>query len=374
MLSSVLRDGDSKLGAVVDDSSGDELAGLVIASRDLKTYTNRPKFFQNDTYGIDMNLAIAWGVTPEPIYNGGDDTYWTISTEVGNAGDFIEESTDQKHSDSNSLDATPSENDDTILLTDSAAGSISMSDYAAITGWIYITGWSTRGTKGVELQARISGVNVGDSVDIGNYVDTTVFSTWQQFTVSKGDMGLSSQTVNELTIKTIDIGAGAPPNYYIDDLQWEQTGALNAVRFDLKPSKNTWLHVDQIKIIMADAHTGIVTVAGNTENATLPNIAYNKLLSVSALDTGISFHKYSKGTAELIGTVKQLSDIVQFPGSKIDSYGGDGTNAWMTIMFEMPAPWILKAEYDEFLSMTINDALNGLLLLRMSAGCREEAR
>jgi len=374
MLSSVLRDGDSKLGAVVDDSSGDELAGLVIASRDLKTYTNRPKFFQNDTYGIDMNLAIAWGVTPEPIYNGGDDTYWTISTEVGNAGDFIEESTDQKHSDSNSLDATPSENDDTILLTDSAAGSISMSDYAAITGWIYITGWSTRGTKGVELQARISGVNVGDSVDIGNYVDTTVFSTWQQFTVSKGDMGLSSQTVNELTIKTIDIGAGAPPNYYIDDLQWEQTGALNAVRFDLKPSKNTWLHVDQIKIIMADAHTGIVTVAGNTENATLPNIAYNKLLSVSALDTGISFHKYSKGTAELIGTVKQLSDIVQFPGSKIDSYGGDGTNAWMTIMFEMPAPWILKAEYDEFLSMTINDPLNGLLLLRMSAGCREEAR
>ena len=373
MIKSILSNGDG-LSAHINNDSGNEISGLVVAARDLKTYTNRPKFFINSTYGVDMNLAIAWGASPEPIYNGGDDTYWTITTEIGIAGSFIEESTDQAHGATKSLDATPSSNDDTILLTDSAAGSIAMSDYAAITGWIYITGWAQVDTVGVELQARIGGVNVGNSVDIGDYVETTVLNAWQQFTITKGEMGLSAQTVDELTIKTIDTGPALPPNYYIDDLQWEESGAINAVRYDLTPNNGTWLYVESIRIIMADAHTGITTVAGATEGATLPNIAYNKFLSVAALDTGIQFHKYSKGEVELIGVVNQLSDLLQFPGSKIDSYGGDGTNAWMTVTFTMPAPWVLKAEYNDFLSMTINDPLNGLLLLRMSAGCREEAR
>jgi len=362
------------LAADVDNASGDETNGLVVASRNLKTYTNRPKFFINDTYGVDMNLTIAWGASPEPIYNGGDDAYWSITTEIGIAGSFIEESTDQKHTGSNSLDATPSSNDDTILLTDSGAGSIAMTDYAALTGWIYITGWAQVDTIGVELQARLSGANVGNSVDIGDYVETTVLNAWQQFTISKSEMGLAAQTVDELTIKTIDTGPALPPNYYIDDLQWEESGTINSERFDLTPNNSTWLYVESIRIIMADAHTGITTVAGATEGATLPNIAYNKLLSVAALDTGIQFHKHSKGAVELIGVVKQLSDFLQFPGSKIDSYGGDGTNAWMTVTFTMPAPWVLKSEHNDFLSMTINDPLNGLLLLRMSAGCREESR
>jgi hypothetical protein len=374
LIKSLIIDSTTGKSTVVDNDSGNETSGLVVASRELKTYTNRPKFFLNGTYGIDMNLAIAWGASPEPIYNGGDDAYWAISTLVGGAGDFIEESGDQSHTDTNSLDATPSAHGDTILLTDAAAGSISMGDYAAITGWIYITGWSLSGIIGVELQARNTAVDVGTAINIGNYVDTAVLGAWQQFTIPKIDMGLSSETVNELTIMTVDIGSGLPPDYYIDDLQWEESGTINAVRFDLTPSKGTWLHVDEIKIIMADAHTGIVTVADASENASLANIAYNKFLSVSALDTGIVFQKYSKGTAELIGSAKQLSDFLQFPGSSIDSFGGDGTNAWLTIKFVMPAPWVLKAEYDEYLSMTINDPLNGLLLLRMSAGCREEER
>jgi len=361
------------LAADVDNDSGGETNGLVVASRDLKTYTNRPKFFINDTYGIDMNLAIAWGAVPEPIYNGVDAAYWTISTLIGNAGSFIEQSTDQAHTGTKSLDATPSTNDETVLLTEGGAG-IVMTGYAAITGWIYITGWAQVDTVGVELQARLVAVDAGNSVNIGDYVDTTVLNVWQQFTISKSDMGLTTQTVDELTIKTIDTGPALPPNYYIDDLQWEQSGTINAVRFDLTPNNGTWLHVETIKIIMAASHTGIITVKDNTEDATLPAIPYDGFLSVSALDTGIQFHKYSKGIVELIGTVKQLSDFLQFPGSRVDGYGGDGTNSWLTITFDMPTPWVLKAEHNGFMSMTINDPLNGLQLLRMSAGCREESR
>ena len=370
----IIDSGGTGLQAQIDNDSGSEKSGVVVASRELKTYTNRPKFFINSIYGVDMNLEIAWGITPEPIYNGGDDAYWAISTLIGVAGSFIEESTDQAHAGSNSLDATPSTNDQTILLTDSAAGSIDMSDYAAITGWIYITGWAQVDTVGVELQARLAGTNIGNAVNIGDYVDTTVLNIWQQFTISKSDMGLTTQTVDELTIKTVDTGPALPPNYYIDDLQWEQSGTLNAVRFDLTPNNGTWLHVETIKIIMAASHTGIITVKDNTEDATLPAIPYDGFLSVSALDTGIQFHKYSKGIVELIGTVKQLSDFLQFPGSRVDGYGGDGTNSWLTITFDMPTPWVLKAEHNGFMSMTINDPLNGLQLLRMSAGCREESR
>ena len=369
----IIDSGGTGLQAQIDNDSGSEKSGVVVASRELKTYTNRPKFFINDTYGIDMNLAIAWGAAPEPIYNGVDNAYWTISTLIGNAGSFIEQSTDQAHTGTKSLDATPSTNDETILLTEGGAG-IVMTGYAAITGWIYITGWTQVDTVGVELQARLVAVDAGNSVNIGDYVDTTVLGAWQQFTISKSDMGLTTQTVDELTIKTVDTGPSLPPNYYIDDLQWEQSGTLNAVRFDLTPNNGTWLHVDTIKIIMAASHSGVITVKDATENATLPGIAYNAFLSVSALDTGIQFHKNSKGAVELIGVVKQLSDFLQFPGSRIDSYGGDGVNAWLTITFDMAAPWVLKAEYNDFLSMTINDPLNGLQLLRMSAGCREESR
>ena len=369
----IIDSGGTGLQAQIDNDSGSEKSGVVVASRELKTYTNRPKFFINDTYGIDMNLAIAWGAAPEPIYNGVDNAYWTISTLIGNAGSFIEQSTDQAHAGTKSLDATPSTNDETVLLTEGGAG-IVMTGYAAITGWIYITGWAQVDTVGVELQARLVAVDAGNSVNIGDYVDTTVLNVWQQFTISKSDMGLTTQTVDELTIKTIDTGPALPPNYYIDDLQWEQTGVLNAIRFDLIPDNGTWLHVETIKIIMAASHTGIITVKDNTEDATLPAIPYNAFLSVGALDTGIQFHKNSKGIVELIGTVKQLSDFLQFPGSRMDGYGGDGTNAWLTITFDMATPWVLKAEYNDFMSMTINDPLNGLQLLRMSAGCREESR
>ena len=68
--------------ASVSSESG-EMAGLVVATRQLKTYENSIEFFTDTNGSIDMNIAASAGATPENVYDGGDKTQWTASTISG---------------------------------------------------------------------------------------------------------------------------------------------------------------------------------------------------------------------------------------------------------------------------------------------------
>ena len=79
MINSKIINGDG-LAADVDNDSGDETNGLVVATRNLKTYTPFTKFVNNPTYGQEMAQDAAFGSVVWMIHDGTD----SASADTGN--------------------------------------------------------------------------------------------------------------------------------------------------------------------------------------------------------------------------------------------------------------------------------------------------
>jgi len=355
---------DPTSGRKAEVADGEEENALIVATRPLKTLRNSFRFFLNPIYGADMNQNASFGGTPIKIHNGIDDVLWTASAI---AGSWTFNSTDQAHTGSNSIDATATINNATCQIA--KGSSQSLIGYTAITGWIYITGWTINSQ--VLLYGWEVGVgNVGNNVDLADYINTEELGTWQEFAVDLHDLGLSEATIDAVRFQTIR-GTSAP-NYYLDDIQIEETG--EPLDYIIQPEPGTWLHVNEFTISMADAHTGITTVADASENATLPNFPYNQFLGLSALPIGWIYKRVTEDGTDFSITFRKMLDILQLPGSTMVSWGGDGTNSWYVIRVIATVPTILKPEEAGQLIITLNDDITGLLHFRVTAGCSIEHR
>lgn len=355
-------------GQIADVVDGDEMHGIVVATRPLKEYTNKLTFFTNDTFGRDMNQDASFGGNPDEIHDGIDAVYWTASA-ISGAWTFNSAAQNHTPAGAQSIDATGTLNGNEALFTRGAP--IALSGYVALTGWIYITSWGAVGTRHVELRARLATADIGNTVNADDYVDTATIGSWQKFSIPKSDLGLGGENIDELVVQTINSG-GAAPNYYLDDLQWEETGV--DLFYTVVPEIGTWLHIDKLMVVYADAYTGIVTVAGNTENATMPSIPYDGFFGVSALDSGIIYHRHGEGVIQVTSPIKQHSDLMNFSNAQVTGYGSDGTSSWVSVVVNFSAGVILKSEDDDFLELHITEDLSGLDMLRFSAGGFEEQR
>lgn len=64
---------DPKTGIQAEVVDGnDEVHALAVATRPLKTYTNEPSYFTNDTYGVEMAQEVSFGGTPVGVFDGED--------------------------------------------------------------------------------------------------------------------------------------------------------------------------------------------------------------------------------------------------------------------------------------------------------------
>jgi hypothetical protein len=359
-----ITDISNNLKARIDNNNGLEENALVVATRPLKTLTNKVLFFSNPIYGIDMNKDPGAVGTLINIHNGIDNVYWTASSIVGGANwDF--NSNAQAHTGTYSIDATKTKNGDVAQF---AKGSNqNLTGYVSLIGWIYITGWPTTGTKEVQIVGWDVGVGlVGNIVDIGDYVNSAIFNTWQKFIIPLSDMGLTGQTLDAIRIRTRDIGAGVPPNYYLDDIQIQETGL--PIEYVVEPDVGTWLRIDQINIVMADALTTTLT------DASMWNLSYNKFLGVSELSVGLFYQQYHNGKVTLTSSFHNILDFLEMPNTNILNTGCDGTNTWFSLSQIFASPVLLKSETTDKLVFSIRDDMSGLLRFRMSVSCREEQR
>lgn len=264
------------------------------------------------------------------------------------------------------IDAILSTNDDTVQL---AKGSdVTLSNYTTLTGWIYITAW-----PGEFQNVRITpwdtdtGTSVGNSVDLGDFINEGEFNVWQEFAISLETLGIANATtVDAFRITTIDTGAGNPPDYYLDNIQIEEVGS--SFEYTVKPAVKTWFHVEKFRIFFADAFDSTVA------NGTSPGIPYDSILGVSELPIGLLYQRIAKEEIKTAITFKNTSDLLEIPGGKLSDVGCDGTNTWMALDVEFAHPLTLKAEEKAYLSLTINDDLSGLLKMRAAAVGREESR
>lgn len=324
--------------------------------------TNSTIFAVNPTYGIDMNQSPNLGGTPDGIHNGTDSALWTGTNIAGASFDFA--STAQAKAGTHSIDAASTVKNDKGLLTRSSA--ISTGSYVAMTGWVYITGWVTTGTKDIGLTLRNAGTDVGSEVTIGQYINTGLFNGWQKFTIAMTEFTATTANFNEIVIRTVSDGAGDPPNYYLDSLQWEQTGD-GPITYTIAPPEGRKLYVYNL-------HT---TISGSF-NTTLVNASHqalspDKFFNLTALDSGILFRTYKDGQLLFTYPFTRNLDFLSFPGVRLQS-GGDGSKAWMTVWFEFPAPFSLDARTNDRIEFIVTDDISSLDTFRFSTVAeREEA-
>ncbi len=360
MIRARITNKDSRLTAEVNDRDGTEDAGVVVATRPLKTFENAVKFFSNSEYGVDMNVDAGSGGTPVPVHNGIDTVYWTGSEPVGAKATF--NSGDRANSGSNSVKwDNPAVND---IIQFDRGSDLTVSGYVSLTMYVNVDKDWTAGDS-VSIFGWDTGTTsvVGNTVLLEDYINEFDFDTWQKATIPLTAMGLTSGTIDALRMELVG-SAGKAPKLYLDDIQFEETGT--PVEFTLEPSIGTWLHVQNLTISVADAYDSTVA------NGTMPGIPYDALLGTT-LASGIGYTRTQDGETLFSATITQFIALAQFPGFSTQS-GSDGTNTWMSINVPINEPFLLKPEQGDKLSFTINDDMSGLLWFRVTAGCKEETR
>ena len=355
-----ITDISNNLKASIDNDNGLEKNSLVVATRPLKKFDNATKFFVNPTYGFNMNVNAATSGTPEYIHDGGDNTYWEASTIVGI---WTFDDTDQAHTGTQSINATSTVNDDIMQCKKSTT--IDLSDYGAISGWIYITSW-------LPGEIRVFGWNtstslqIGDDVNIGDYINVGDLNIWQKFNISLVDMDLQNNTID--AIRTKVVATGDAPNFYLDDIQLEAlSGGIPPIEFSLKADVGKWLYIYNYSIIFVDTFSPILT------DSTMPKLSYDKILN-QTLSNGVVYHRIVDGKIEFSFNFKTLAEILSFPGLTIEDLGSDGTNTFMKLSISFIEPIILKSEDADQVCFHVADDLSTLKIFRISAACTEEVR
>ena len=331
---------------------------LAVATTPLTSYGMKVLPFLNETYGADLNKNVTLGGTPATIHNGIDVVLWTASAI---SGTWTFDSTTVAHAGSKSISGIATGKNSTAQL---AKGSTqALTGYVAISGWIYLTAWGA-GTQHLQFFGwNVStGVMVGNSVNLDAYIDTSTLGSWQKFVIPLSAMGLVGETVS--AFRVVVTATTTAPDFYLDDLVIEETGS--PIVYTVKPEQGESLLIEKVIVFMADA------LASTLADAALPNLAYNKLLGVTALTTGLTLQITRK--QQVTGIVfKQLSDILLFPITKIVGSGSDGTNTWIQLERTFAEPIVLEAIEEDQISITVNDDLSGLLLFKVTASGKVEA-
>lgn len=324
-----------------------EDAGVLTQTERFLQFNPEVHPFLNSTFGNAMNQNVAFGGSPELIFDGGSGgTEWTGTA---NAGTW-------NFADSGKVTITSADNSDSATFDD--AGTIAMSGHTAITGKVDLDTYNAANNT-ITVQFGLAGVPLGNSVNLDDYIDTGSFSE-QSFVIPKADLAIDDLTVDEVTITIFRTG-GARPTIKFDDWQIEETGTPAVfIAADLTPEEGKRFHVTELRLGLADALSSTVS------DGTALGLSYDKILGVSALTNGIVFQRVQKGKVLFSVTFRQLGDFLS-SGSNIVNAISDGTNTFITLLVEFPEPIILDTGGDSFLSFTIADDLSGLLQFTATA-------
>lgn len=345
---------DPAKGIVARVVDGIDPHALVVATRPLKTFSNRAAFFVNPTYGININQNASAGGTPEQIHNGLDDLLWTGSNVIGSKAIF-NSALQFKEGSQSVLINNPNIND----IVQFAKGSdLDLSDYVSFSMWVYVeSDWGDNDSISMYGWDTGAGISVGTSVFLEDYFTFHEFGVWHKVNIPLSSLELSSSTIDALRIQITTREGAKSPRFFLDVIQFEETG--NLIEYIIKPKNGTWYHVTSLMQSFADAYDGTLI------NATMPNLSYEKILG-ETLVVGYTYAAVIDGKLTDPGTIGSLGDMLQFPNSRITSLIDDGTNVFLAVQTDLSHPFVLKSENDDYLTLTIQEDLTGFLQFRFS--------
>ena len=366
-LRTYITDVANNLKARIDNASGAEQSALVVATRPLKEFNNRPFFFATSEGSKDMNINVSFGGTPVKVHDGIDSVLWTGSSIVGTS--FTFDSALQNHTPvgTKSVQIDNAAVDDVLQF---AKGSdLNCNSYSAMTLWIYVDkdwilgdsielyGWDTDASS-----------QIGDEIKLEEHFDYSILDTWQKIAIGLADMGAlaTSTTLDALRIRIVSKAGIKSPKFYLDDIQFEETG--EPTEFIVEPRKGTWLYLTAFDITVVDTYDATLT------DNSMPKIPYAGFLGVSTLTIGLQAKRVQADVVMFSATFKNLIDFMGLPNTEIAGYGSDGTDTWIKTKQKMAVPLILKSEYGDRFTYSVRDDLSGLKKLWISVACYEEIR
>jgi len=311
--------------------------------------------FINPVYGVDMAQNGQFGGTPDGVHNGTDSALWTGTNLAGT--NFVFDSTTQKKSGTKSVDGVGTNNNNEALFTRSSV--INGANYIALTGWIYIIDWSTAGTeKEVQIRNRIGGVDIGDALNLSDFINKGLFNTWQKFTVNIDLFNIGPADFDELVVKTVDIGGGSAPSYFLDDIQWEND-ATGSLSYGLFVPKGFEFFLEEITFAAAGP------LDSRLADGTHANIPYDKFVG-ETMDIGVLLQVQSNAGIFNAAIFGNHIEFMSTPNMEFQS-GGDGTNTWVVYRTRYSTAPSLKGDANGVFQIVINDDLSNLLYFRSIA-------
>jgi len=341
-----LKDGEGQ-GHVASVLQKNGWKGLAVFTEPLRTKVSKLKAFTNLDNGSNMAVAVTFGGTPENVYDGNDNTYWTGSNIAGTA---FADSTTQAHTGSNSLRCNAGSTGDTFQMD--KGSNLTVSAYEVVSFQIYVNrrwtvgevilfyGWDTG-----------LGALVGTQVDLANYCDETSYGVWQAVTIPLADLGLAGGTIDAFRIE-IGTTISTAPDFFIDVLQVQESGA--GVRYRVDPTGGTNYFAKELRITLAD------NVASTVASGTVPGLAYDAFLG-AALTKGLIFRRYVDGVAVTTVPFHKLSDFLA-AGFEVSTAVSDGTNTCIVLSAKFAEEIPMRAL--DYMELEVNDDLSVLLEMR----------
>ena len=333
-------------------------------------YENKVISFTNDVYGdnLAINASISASSLPEYVNDGGDNTYWTLSIISNFFNDFVI-STNQNNTPggSQSVDFSGDEDGDIAQFT-RPSGLIDLTNFISLSGYIYLTSWPQTDTKQMNFYGWNTNTNtqVGVMANIGNYISTTTLNTWQRFVIPLSDLNLTNQTIDAIRLGIVDIGIGAAPDGYLDDIQFDaiNPNISGPQIYEVKSIIGKVLQIESISFCMVLPHTSILT-----DNSML-NFSYNKLGDINELENGILYRRIQNNETKSSWLLKNLKDFIKRPYAFISNVFGDNTYTTINIRWEFAENHVLNYGSRDKISITISDDFSELQHFSIITACK----
>lgn len=341
----------------------DGINSLNVLTNPLKTYINQSVFFTNSKTSNSLNQNFTTLLSTEHVHNGNDDNYWEGTTIVGSSNAFIFSSSSRSNTGSKSIEVTNNANDnDMFQLSNNEI--IDDDKYGRLVGWVYIKqDWSSDDIVDIFFYNTNTGETCSDEVNLTNYINQNNIEEWQRFNISSNDFGISSDYD---ALRWRIRSSSSTPVFYLDDIDLEEIEDVGSL-FTIKPQIGTWWNITGLGITIASSYDSTLT------DGTLPNIPYNGLLGTS-LNNGLNYRRQENGENLFSFVMYDLLDILNQYSSRITSQGYDGNITWIKIDIDIDPPYLLKSEYEDFISITVNDDLSELEYFKIVASIKEEKR
>ena len=314
-------------------------AGAIVYTEPLIDISPEVRPFFNPNIGVAMNKDVSFGGIPEIINNGGTSTEWTLS----GSGTFSESG--------GNLVLAGGNNDDVAIFSEETPTTVDLSNYTALTMKVNLNTYSPA-TNDFTVQFDLAGVDVGDPVELNQFLDTSDFSE-QSIAIGLGFFNLLSTLVDGFTI-TVDRTGGSKPTVDFDDIQLEQTGS--PLVFKMQPERGEIYNVNEINISFAN------NIPSTIVDGTMGGLSYDDFFGVPALSNGFVYSATQRGEIIFAVALRTIGDFLS-AGANISNSISDGTNTFITIRVPFVRPIRLDGTMGDFLSFTVNDDLSSLLQL-----------